>query len=35
MDILKVLYTLWNKDIGAYQGYHFETEVSMITDFLA
>lgn len=34
MDILKVLYTLWNKDIGAYQGYHFETEVSMITDFL-
>ncbi|WP_303229389.1 hypothetical protein [uncultured Dialister sp.] len=35
MDILKVLYTLWDKDKGAYQGYHFETEVSMITDFLS
>lgn len=35
MDILKVLYTLWDKEVGAYQGYHFETEVSMITDFLS
>ena len=35
MDILKVLYTLWDKEAGAYKGYHFETETDMITDFAA
>lgn len=33
MEILKSLYTVFDKTAGVYRGYHLETEVAQITDF--